>query len=345
MNRFASHFIIMVLGLLAAATATAQVTGTLERISVFGPSLAGNLLKQPDAPEVSVYLPPGYTANPDQRYPVVYVLHGYNGSDDSWFGNDSRMKANLTADQVMRNGTSAEMILVMPNCNNLFNGCMYVNSAATGYWEDYIADDLVSYIDSHYRTIPDRRARGLAGHSMGGYGVMLIGMRRPDVFSALYAMSSCCLNEYAPTGGERALAMEKIKTMADIDRGALRTFAVTAAWSPNPDKPPFYFNLPTLNGEVVPEYAARFAANSPQAILPSHVGSLLKMTAITMEVGEQDGLITANRTLSDTMNRYGIEHDFLTYEGDHGNRIAERFGTHALPFFSEHLRRQWIDIQ
>jgi S-formylglutathione hydrolase len=339
MIRLIKHASGIMLGLLFSSTASAQVTGTLERISVFGPSLAGNLLDQPDAPEVSVYLPPGYAANPDQRYPVVYVLHGYNGSDDSWFGNESRMKANLTADKVMGEGTSEEMILVMPNCNNLFNGCMYVNSAATGYWEDYIADDLVGYIDSHYRTIPDRRARGLAGHSMGGYGVMLIGMRRPDVFSALYAMSSCCLNEYAPQGGERALAMEQIKTMDDLDRGALRTFAVTAAWSPNPDKPPFYLDLPTRDGEVVPEYAGRFAANSPQAMLPSHVGSLLKMTAITMEVGEQDGLITANRTLSDTMTRYGLAHDFLTYEGDHGNRIAERFGTHALPFFSKHLRR------
>ena len=169
---------------------------------------------------------------------------------------------------------------------------------------------------------------------------MLIGMRRPDVFSSLYAMSSCCLNEYAPGGGDRALAMEKITSHEELEAaGGLRTFAVTAAWSPNPDNPPFYLDLPTKNGEVVPEYAARFAANSPQTLLPAHVGSLKKMTAITLDVGEQDGLITANRTLSETMTRYDVEHDFLTYEGDHGNRIASRFGEYVLPFFSKHLQK------
>jgi S-formylglutathione hydrolase len=225
----------------------------------------------------------------------------------------------------------------MPNCMNAFGGCMYANSAATGYWEDYIADDLVAYIDSHYRTIPDRNARGLAGHSMGGYGVWLIGMRRPDVFSALYSLSACCLNEFAPPGGERAAALEAIDTEDELNRGALRTFAVTAAWSPNPEKPPFYLDLPTQNGEVVPEIAARFAVNSPQVMIPSHVGALRKMTAIKLDVGEQDGLIGANRVLSETMTRYGIEHSWETYEGDHINRITQRWEGSVLPFFSEHL--------
>lgn len=143
----------------------------------------------------------------------------------------------------------------------------------------------------------------------------------------------------SPRGGERALAMEAIRTEEQLaeSRSALRTFAVTAAWSPNPDNPPFYFDLPTRDGEVVPDIAARFAASSPQAMLPSHVGALRKMTAIVMDVGEQDGLIGANRTLSETMTQYGVEHAFETYEGDHGNRIPERFEENVLPFFSRHL--------
>ena len=329
------------LALLGANGAAAQSdAGRVERITVFGPSLEGNLRGEAEAPEVSVYLPPGYEEEADRRYPVLYLLHGYSGTDQSWFGNDSFVSAHTGADRAMVSGASAEMILVMPNCYNAFGGCMYVNSAATGYWEDYVADDLVAYIDSHYRTLADRSARGLAGHSMGGYGVMLIGMRRPDVFSALYSMSACCLDEYAPRGGERAAEMEEIRTEDQLDRGALRTFAVTAAWSPNPDKPPFYMDLPTDNGKVVPEVAARFAANSPQAMLPSHVGALRKMTAVTMDVGEQDGLIGANRTLSETMTRYGVEHSFETYEGDHVNRIGQRFEENVLPFFRRHLRQE-----
>lgn len=330
--------------ILFAAAAPAAVfaqpsSGSYERIRVFGPSLEGNLLGETDSPEVSVYLPPGYAEETERRYPVLYLLHGYSGTDESWFGEEAFWDARGAADRAMSSDAAEPMIIVMPNCYNRFGGCMYVNSAATGYWEDYIADDLVAYIDEHYRTIPDRAARGLAGHSMGGYGVLLIGMHRPEVFSALYSLSACCLNEYAPRGGERAAELEKIQTEEDLDRGALRTFAVTAAWSPNPDNPPFYLDLPTRDGEVVPEIAARFAVNSPQAMLLSHASALRKMSAVAMDVGEQDGLIDANRTLSETMMRYGVEHTFETYEGDHVNRIAERFEERVLPFFSRHVRQ------
>ena len=333
--------LLVMLGALASIAAVAQPSGgSYERIQVFGASLEGNLRGETDSPQVSVYLPPGYAEETDRRYPVIYLLHGYSGTDESWFGDDAFWDGRGAADRAMGAGDVEKMIVVMPNCDNAFRGCMYANSAATGYWEDYIADDLVAYIDSHYRTIPDRAARGLAGHSMGGYGVWLIGMHRPEVFSALYSLSACCLEEYAPRGGERAAALEAIRSEDQLERGALRTFAVTAAWSPNPNNPPFYLDLPTQNGEVVPEIAARFAVNSPQAMLPSHVNALRKMTAIMLDVGEQDGLIGANRTLSDTMTRYGVEHTFETYEGDHVNRIEQRFEERVLPFFSTHLQQR-----
>jgi enterochelin esterase-like enzyme len=313
--------------------------GTVERVQVFGQSLEGNLRGETDSPEVSVYLPPSYTTATNRRYPVIYLLHGYSGTDLNWFGEQPTWDGAGAANRTMGSGAVNDMIIVMPNCMNAFRGCMYANSAATGYWEDYIADDLVAWVDSHYRTIPDRSARGLAGHSMGGYGVWLIGMHRPDVFSALYSLSACCLNEYAPRAGEQAAAMEAIKTEDQLDRGSLRTFAVTAAWSPNPDNPPFYLDLPTKNGEVVPEIAARFAVNSPQAMVPSFASALRKYTAIQMDVGEQDNLIGSNRTLSEMLTQYGVDHTWKTYEGDHINRITQRFEEYVLPFFSQHLRQ------
>jgi S-formylglutathione hydrolase FrmB len=85
------------------------------------------------------------------------------------------------------------MIVVMPNGFSLHKGSMYSSSVTTGDWETFIARDLVSYVDGHYRTIADRTSRGLAGHSMGGYGTLRIGMKRPDVFSSLYSLSACCL--------------------------------------------------------------------------------------------------------------------------------------------------------
>jgi enterochelin esterase-like enzyme len=73
-------------------------------------------------------------------------------------------------------------------------------------------------------------------------------------------------------------------------------------------------------------------------MLPSHVGALRRMTAVMLDVGEQDGLIDANRSLSETMTRYGVRHTFETYEGNHSNRIGQRFEENVLPFFSEHLK-------
>ena len=85
------------------------------------------------------------------------------------------------------------MILVLPDSFTKYSGSMYSNSLTTGDWEGYVSSDLITYIDSHYRTIANRDGRGLAGHSMGGYGTVRIGMKQPAVFSLLYAMSSCCL--------------------------------------------------------------------------------------------------------------------------------------------------------
>ena len=112
----------------------------------------------------------------------------------AYFGAGAR-RLHVIAERVLASGAAREMILVMPNAMNAYGGSMYGNSATTGDWETYIAEDLVAHMDKNYRTIPTRAARGLGGHSMGGYGTLRIGMKRPDVFSALYALSSCCLNE------------------------------------------------------------------------------------------------------------------------------------------------------
>ena len=259
----------------AASPSSAPVTlkGTLERIKIHGKSLEGNLLGETADPEVSIYLPPSYNTDRNRRYPVVYLLHGYTNSDLGYFGSDGR-NLHLIAERVFASGAAREMILVMPNAMNAFGGSMYSNSVTAGDWEGYVAEDLVSYMDKNYRTIASRDGRGLAGHSMGGYGTMRIGMKRPDVFSALYALSSCCLNEGTVRArGTGPSPAEQVKTMAEAraNQGAQGTLARAAAWAPNPKNPPFYLDLPTKNGEVVPEVAVKWAANSPVAMLDQYV--------------------------------------------------------------------------
>jgi len=323
----------------AAAPAPVVLKGKLERIKVHGKSLDGNLMGESSSPEVSIYLPPSYATSGNRRYPVIYLLHGYTGTDLGYFGPTGR-QLHVIAERVFGSGAAREMILVMPNGMNAYGGSMYSNSVTAGDWEGYVAEDLVSYMDKNYRTIASREGRGLAGHSMGGYGTMRIGMKRPDVFSALYALSSCCLNEGTLRArGTGPSPAEQVKTMEEArgNRGAQGTLARAAAWAPNPKNPPFYLDLPTKNGEVVPDVAVKWAANSPVAMLDQYVPNLKKMKAIALDIGLQDNLIVGNKLLVERMTAFGIPHTFETYEGDHGNRIPDRLEQKVLPFFSKHL--------
>jgi len=312
----------------------------LQRVKVHGASLDGNLMGESSSPEVSIYLPPSYMKERSRRYPVVYLLHGYTGTDLGYFGDTGRQLHRI-AERVYASGAAKEMILVMPNGMNAYGGSMYSNSVTTGNWEGYVAEDLVAYIDQNYRTIPSRDARGLAGHSMGGYGTVRIGMKRPDVFAAMYALSSCCLNEgnVRPGRSGQPSAAEAITSVEEArgNRGAQGTLARAAAWAPNPSKPPLFLDLPTKNGDVQPEVAVKWAANSPVAMLDQYVPSLKKYKAIAMDVGLQDNLITSNRVLDEALSRFGVMHTFETYEGDHNNRIPQRLEEKVLPFFSNVL--------
>ncbi len=230
------------------------------------------------------------------------------------------------------------MIVVFPDAMSLHNGSMYSSSVSTGDWETFIAHDLVSYIDDHYRTLAKRDSRGLSGHSMGGYGAFRIGMKRPDVFSVLYPMSSCCLSPRGVTPADPAI--EQIKSREDaakLQMGARTTLAASAAWAPDPHNPPFYLDLPTKGGVPDPSVIARYAANSPHEMLPQYVTGLKKYRAIQMDVGLQDTLLRDNQEMDRLLTEFSIAHTYETYEGDHVNHIPERFEQNVLPFFSKHL--------
>lgn len=317
-----------------AAPGTRSVS--IERIVVHGKSLAGNLEGNSADREVWVVLPPSYGKEPKRRYPVVYALHGYTGTPKSWFDADK-------LEQRISNAYAAgarEMILVFPNAKTLHDGSMYSTSVTTGDWEGFITRDLVDYVDRHYRTIADRKSRGLMGHSMGGYGTARIGMKYPGVFSSLYVMSACCLSARDITP-ELGRVVEAIKTKEEAVAGNFiirATFAVASAWSPNPSKPPFYADLPTVNGEIQPRVLAEWAANAPLAMVPQNVPNLRRYKAIAIDVGDRDDLIVDNTALHDALARFGIKHSFEVYEGDHGSGISSRFEQKVMPFFSSNLQ-------
>ena len=163
---------------------------TVEHIKVHGKSLEGNLEGDDVDREVIVFLPPSYATEKSRRYPVVYALHGYSIGAEQW---THEIHVPQTIEGAFAQGAQ-EMIVVLPDSKTVYNGSMYSSSETTGDFENFIARDLVAYVDSHYRTIPKRTSRGLVGHSMGGYGASRIGMKHPDVFGSLYIMSPCCMS-------------------------------------------------------------------------------------------------------------------------------------------------------
>ena len=318
--------------------------GSVERIKVHGKGLEGNLSGDSPDRDVSVYLPPSYKTDKKRRYPVVYLLHGFTDSDDKWYG-FTKHWINLPAvvDKAFIDGKARDMIIVTPNAYTRYFGSMYSNSITTGNWEDYVAKELVGYIDSHYRTIATANSRGLTGHSMGGYGTIRIGQKYPDVFSSIYLLSPCCMGpaSNAPQNPEASAKLEAIQTVADLEKADFMTkaaFASAAAWAPNPTKAPFYLDLPVQNGQPQPMVTAKFTANAPLAMLDQHISSIRQLHAIAFDAGDKDKSIAATiNLLNEALNGYKITHTFEIYEGDHLNRIAERIETKVLPFFTTNL--------
>jgi enterochelin esterase-like enzyme len=314
----------------------AAAAGKVERIKVHSPAIEGNLQGNPADRDVLVYLPPSYDAARNRRYPVVYQLHGWLPGGEQWAG---MIDFEAGTNRAFASNRSKEMIVVVPDSLTIHGGSMYSTSVTSGDFEGFIARDLVAYIDSHYRTLAKRDSRGLSGHSMGGYGTWRIAMKYPELYSSFYAMSSCCLSPYSAEGGGMAEAA-KVATLEDAAKAQIFTrvqLTLAAAWSPNPAKPPLYFDFPLENGELKPLILTKWNANVPLATIDQYVPSLRTFKAIGIEVGTQDGLIGDNKQISEVLKSYGIDHVYETYEGNHTNKVAERYETRVLPFFSREL--------
>lgn len=268
---------------------------------------------------------------------MVYALHGFFIGANQW---SQEIHVPQTIEGAFAKGAQ-EVIVVLPDSKTIYNGSMYSSSATTGDFENYVARDVVAYIDSHYRTIPKRSSRGLVGHSMGGYGASRIGMKHPDVFGSLYIMSPCCMSARGAGRGNPAneKALETVGSPAEAARlpGMATQLATAAAWSPNPKKPPLYLDMPMKDGVVQRDVLARWAANAPLAFVDQYIVNLRQYRAIAMDVGDQDGLRVDAGKLHDILDSYGIANTFEIYPGTHTSAVAVRFQNFVMPFFSKNL--------
>jgi S-formylglutathione hydrolase len=313
----------------------------VEVIQIHGNSLESNL--EGDAPDrdVVVCLPSHYADAVTRRYPVLYFLPGLLENVKKWFGPDGYWF------KLPRLLANADLIAVVPDATTRFGGSMYSTSVTTGDWETFVSREMVGYVDAHYRTIPTPNGRALAGHSMGGYGALRIGMKHPEIFSTVYAMNPCCLGlEFAvPPDEKSAAAMEAIRTWEDLQHADLPTkaaFASAAAWSPDPLRPPFYLDLPWQSGVRQPAVLARWAANRPLVTLDQYVNNLRHLTSLGFDAGDRDapGIRESVETLHQELNAYAIPHVFTVYRGTHQSAVAQRFRDVLLPFVMSAFKKE-----
>ena len=329
------------------------------------PTLTENLIGEDGSKVMIVYLPPSYEFT-EKRYPVIYVLHGFNGTSKSL---TRKMKSAM--DRMILNEEIQEAIAVFVDGSNRFGGSQYLSSPTIGDYETYIRRDLVNFIDKQYRTIPHRDSRGITGFSMGGYGSMHLSLKYPEVFGVVVAQAGTydfeddLIQSFAENAGVIIALMEPLKqksgdefwdalnALAESD--ALKKvslpfrngLAYLAAVASNPDSPPCYLDLPyRLKAGVPPwerdeEVWERIFENDIiheldryDSRLRQNPQRLMQLNGIKLVHGLEDekALYRQAEALDQKLTELGIEHEFATHGGGH-TFIAEE----SLLFMAKHL--------
>jgi S-formylglutathione hydrolase FrmB len=184
--------------------------GRLDELVIDSEALTGNPLGDPHRRPVYVYVPPGYDAEPDRRYPTVYVLQGLTGQLDMWRNRKAFTPNPLEAIDAWfaRPGATHALVAFVDAWTSL-GGSQFLDSPATGRYHSYLCDEVVPFVDGRYRTMASAAHRGVAGKSSGGYGAMVTPMLRPDLFGGLATHAGDALFEvcYAPEFREAARAL------------------------------------------------------------------------------------------------------------------------------------------
>ena len=154
----------------------------------------------------SVLLPKSYTKEPDRKYPVVYMLHGGGENDWEWANIPCQMISEAVT-KVTNDGSACEVILVFPNATEVKSG---YNNRDDWKYEDYFFQELVPYVESHYRVIADKGHRAVGGLSMGAGGTFTFAVKYPEYFSSAYAISGHCTVDVEALAPEQ---LEKVRTV------------------------------------------------------------------------------------------------------------------------------------
>jgi enterochelin esterase family protein len=326
-----------------------QTQGTVHFLKHDSDVLKGNPLGDKHVRDLIVYTPPGYEASGDERYPSVYCLTGFTGRGRMLL-NDNAFAPNLAErmDKLIGSGLIKPMVVVMPDCFTFYGGSQYINSTATGNYEDYLTEEIVPFVDANFRTIADRNRRAVMGKSSGGYGSLIMGLRHADIFGLVCSTSGDAYFEYCYPG-DFAKAFRLIKgdpkefmrafwateKKGKDDHAALNTIGMAACYSPNGAG----FDLPfdALTGEFRDDVWTRWLEHDPVRLVEKHVENLKSLNLLYIDAGTRDEffLDIGARILSRKLREHGIEHIHEEFDDGHFN-ISYRYDR-SLEMISERV--------
>lgn len=304
--------------------------GTIEILNHESDVLRDNPLGDKHIRDVIVYLPPGYAESGDS-YPSVYCLTGFTGRGKMLL-NDSAFTPNLAErmDGLIASGKVRPMILVMPDCFTYYGGSQYINSTATGRYEDYLTGEIVPFVDEQFRTKRARESRAVMGKSSGGYGSLIMGMRHSDLFGLVCSTAGDAYFEYCyPMDFVKAFRVIKgdpegfmKKFWATEKKGkddfpALNTIGMSACYSPNSTGFDLPFDLET--GELRDNVWQRWLEHDPVRLVEKHVENLKSLKLLYLDAGTRDefALDVGARILSKKLNDHGIDHIHEEFDDGH----------------------------
>jgi hypothetical protein len=283
-----------------------ELHGRYEERTFQSTVLEGNPLGDPAERPLWVYLPPGYDEERGRRYPTIYLIQGMTGQLDMWH-NRTPFRKNFPelVDDLFSAGDVPPCLVVWVDCWTSLGGSQFLDSPATGRYHSYLCDEVVPWIDAHYRTLPEAAHRGIAGKSSGGYGAMITPMLRPDLWGGLATHAGDALFETCYLPDFRVSA----RTLRDKYGGSFERFwidfrsrpafskegddtlvndyCMAACYSADADGT---VRLPydPSTGELIPELWARWLAVDPVRMAATRGEALRGLRAIYIDAGSRD---------------------------------------------------------
>ena len=331
--------------------------GKVQIESVGSMVLKSNPLGDPRLREVPVYLPPSYGTVRGRTYPIIYGLAGFTGTGRS-FLNFHPWRENLPErlDRLIAQGRAQECVLVLPDCFTAFGGSQYLDSTATGRYEEHVVSELVAFFEDKFTVSRKPSGRAIVGKSSGGYGALMLAMRHPEVFGHAASHSGDMFFEmcYGTDIPKFVTAMGKYKGSVErflkefraardkdaFDHAIVNMVAMSACYSPNL-KSKLGFDLPCdlRTGELDTRVWARWKALDPIEAAVKYGANLRKLKTIFFDCGTRDEfyLHLGARKFSQVLKGLGVRH---TYE-EHGRghfETAERWDV-SLALLSRRLSK------